>query len=117
VSVLYDVAIGGVSDHQGERQGGVTWLAWGQDNGWFSPGGDPVLPLAQAQARADAVRLAADDGKQRRLYRVFYRANDPAGSAFIQLDSGGGGFAHRLGLLCMGASLLLWLPFSRRRRS
>ena len=116
VSVLYDFTVGSTPNRQGEPVGGTTWLAWGQDGGWFQPADDPVLPLAEARQRAERLRLTASDGQRRRLFRVFYRANDPAGTAFIQLGDGGGVTAYLVGMGFVVVSLLLCLPYSRRRR-
>ena len=116
VSVLYDFTVGSTPNRQGEPVGGTTWLAWGQDSGWFRPSDDPVLPLAEARQRAERLRLTASDGQRRRLFRVFYRANDPAGTAFIQLGDGGGLTAYLVGMGFVVVSLLLCLPYPRHRR-
>ena len=116
LGVLYDFSVGGSQGPQGDMRGGITWLAWGQDGGWFTPADDPVLPLAEAHARAQRLRALVDDGKRRRLFRVFYRANDPSGSAFIQLGDGGGSTAYLIGMLCVFISLLVCLTLPRRPR-
>ena len=117
LGVLYDFSVGGSPGPQGEMRGGTTWLAWGQDRGWFRPGGDPVLPLAKARARAERLRALTEDGEHRRLFRVFFAANDPSGSAFIQLGDGRGATAYLVGMGFVIASLLLCLPSPRRRQA
>lgn len=115
-SVLYDFGVGGTPGRHGETIGGTTWLAWGQDGGWFAPAADPVLPLAEARARAERLRAVVSDGERRRLFRVFYAANDPSGTAFIQLGDGRGAAAYAVGMGFVILSLLLCLPFPRRRQ-
>ena len=116
LSVLYDFSVGGSPDPLGEVLGGITWLAWGQDGGWFTPEADPVLPLAEARARGERLRAAVDGSDRRRLFRVFYRANDPSGTAFIQLGEGRGSTAYLVGMFFVIVSLLVCLTYPRRRQ-
>jgi hypothetical protein len=113
LSVLYDVPTGTRVGRTGEYQGGTTWLAWGQDGGSFALAEDPVLPLAEARERADRLR-ASIGGERRHLHRVYYRANDPSGTAFIQIDEARL-TAYHLGMVCVLLSLILCLRFPRRR--
>jgi hypothetical protein len=54
----------------------VEQLAWGQGDGFFRPGEEPVLPAAEAEALREAITAHP-------YAQVWYRANDPAGTAFI----------------------------------
>lgn len=109
VRVAWEFTVGG-EEKRGERSGGTTWMAWQRDGGWARPAPDPVLPIAEARAQAEQLR-AEGLGQRRYRYRVLYRANDPGGSAFIQLGVGPATLAHRAGMLLVALSLLLCLPF------
>lgn len=81
-----------------------------QDDGWMRPGADPLLPLAEAQARAERLRSASLNGDHRRAYPVWYQVNDPAGTAFISLTRSPLWVGWQLGITCLMLSLILSLP-------
>jgi hypothetical protein len=68
VSVVYLFAVRG--------SGRAEQVGWGQGDAFFRQTEDPVIPLARAEALRE--QLA-----ERQAVQAWYRANDPAGSAFI----------------------------------
>lgn len=94
LSVVYDFT-----------EGNVTWMGGAQDSGWMVAGSDPVLPVAEAEARAEAMRE-----HRPRVYPVLYRANDPAGTAFISLNHGPAWLGLQGGMCCVLLALILSLP-------
>ena len=87
-----------------------VWMGCLQDDGWMRPGTDPVLPLGEAQARAERLRNASLSGERRRVYPVWYQVNDPAGTAFISLTRSPLSVGWQLGIGCLVLSLILSLP-------
>lgn len=104
VSCLYDFTVD-------ERGADVVAMGWQTADWWFRRRDDTVLPLAEAQRRAARVR-ARPDGS------VFYRANDPEGTAFILLRvDGGWGLSGAAFTLLLLALALCLPPLRRARRS
>jgi hypothetical protein len=74
---------------------------------------DPVLPQADAEARARALR--GDDPRLRPGRTVLYSASDPAGTAFIVSDAAGGtSRRYETGLALIAGGLLLAVGWRRR---
>jgi len=90
--------------------GDTTWMAWSQDDGWMRPGPDPIAAMADITARSESLRNLALRGDHHHVYPVMYRANDPAGTAFISLDRGPLWVGLQLGVVFVMLSLILSLP-------
>ena len=86
----------------------VSWSATRIGDSHLRPTVDPVLPVAEAEALAERLRDAGGG-------RVYFRANDPAGTAFfIAAGAPGETRRHDLGLCLMVTGLLALLLRGKR---
>ncbi|GDY14190.1 hypothetical protein LBMAG53_30680 [Planctomycetota bacterium] len=91
-----------------EKDCRVSWSATRIGDGHLRPAADPVLPLAEAEALAERLRDAGGG-------RVYFRANDPAGTAFfIAAGAPGETRRHDIGLCLVVTGLLALLLRGRR---
>lgn len=73
----------------------------------FKPVADPVMPLDEAQERMESLRRHPH-------HMVFYRANDPEGTAFITIGSPTTAWRNMVGPVLVILALALYLAAARR---